>query len=554
MSGSGRGSRSWRARPLTADAFASYRARLTQTNLLKDPELLLTDPSGFGVTTATVLQRAIAWVMCCGYCPDRLWDEPDVREAFGNVRPQGKLNEMGVFAGIRGGKTLMAALAVVFFTQNVDLSQGRGAHLVRGEVPRVSIVSVSKDQAESAYNYIRGAVEGSPALRGLLSGTPTVDSLVLRHPSGREMEICVVAGSKAGASLVGRWCAGVIFDEAPLMSLEDDGLVNLRDMVTNVRPRMLTGSKILYIGSPWGNDGFVYKIFEDNFEKPDQKVVVVKARGDKLNPVAWTPEEQQLLLDKDERSYRVNFLAEFMDPESAMYSSRSVDAAMTRSEPVVPPTPGKKYSAAIDPGTRGNAWTFGIAETDDNVHYNVVYVQQWRGGYTPLVPSEVFREMLPRLEEYGCRQSVRTDQWSVDALRELALQQGIGLSEITLTPKNRNKRYESLKVRLDEGLLELPPDPQVRSDLLNVKKRITTEGFKIVLPETTDGRHCDYAAMLALLAGDYLEASLAPGVLAVQPGRPKDDDDGDVDMEPPGPYSWLGDNGENFGDRDHDEL
>jgi hypothetical protein len=486
-----------------------YRAKLTGSRLMNDPEELLTSPAGFGVTQATVLQRAVAWVMCCGYCPDRLWAEPDVQEAFGGVRPGLKsFNEMGVFAGIRGGKTIMAGLAVVFATQNIDLSKGRGASLIRGEVPRVSIVSVSKDQAENAFNYIRGAVEGSSALSPLLVGKPTTDTITLRHPSGRDMEICVVAGSKAGSSLVGRWCAGVIFDEAPLMSLEDDGLINIRDMATNVRPRMLGGAKILYIGSPWGNDGFIYNICQDNFGKADQKVVVVRARGDKLNPTAWTKEEQEFLRDNDERSYRVNFLAEFMDPESAMYSSASVDLAMRRADMALPPEPGKRYTAAMDPGTRGNAWTFGIAETDDNVRFNVVFACQWRGGSTPLVPSEVFKEMAEHCALYGCAASVRTDQWSVDAMRELALQAGIGLSPLTITVANKTKLYESVKVRLDEKLLELPPDQVMRSDLLNVKKRVIPDGgFKVVLPETNDGRHCDYAAMLALLCGDYLQPS-----------------------------------------------
>ncbi len=394
-------------------------------------------------------------------------------------------------------------------------------------------MSVSKDQAEAAYNYIRGAVEGSPALRPLLVGKPTVDTITLRHPSGRDMEICVVAGSKAGSSLVGRWCAGVIFDEAPLMSLEDDGLINLRDMVTNVRPRMLAGAKILLVGSPWGNDGFVYKFCQDNFGKPDQKAVVVKARGDKLNPVAWTPEEQEELRSKDERSYRVNFLAEFMDPESAMYSSASVDAAMRRTELVVPPEPGKRYTAAIDPAVRNNAWTFCIAETEDNRRFNVVLAKQWKGGSTPLVPSEVFKEMAPDLDAYGCKLSVRTDQWSVDALRELALQQGIGLSSVTITVSNKTKMYESVKVRLDEHLLELPPDPAMRSDLLNVKKRISADGgFKVVLPETGDGRHCDYAANLAILCGDYLEASGEVARLTEAQAYRQLDDPDDVDWTP----------------------
>ncbi len=510
-----------------------YRASLTSAKLLQDPELLLTHPSGFGVSEATPLQRAIAWVACCGFCPDRLWAHPDVSEAFGGVRPTGKLNEMGIFAGIRGGKTILASLCVVFATQNIDLTKGRGAHLIRGEVPRVSIVSVSKDQAESAYNYIRGAVEGSSALRPLLVGKPTVDTITLRHPTGREMEICVVAGSKAGSSLVGRWCAGVIFDEAPLMSLEDDGIINLRDMVTNVRPRMLAGAKILLVGSPWGNDGFVYKLCQDNFGKPEQKAVVVKARGDKLNPVAWTPEEQEELRAKDERSYRVNFLAEFMDPESAMYSSFSVDQAMAEGYESQPPEPGKTYTAAIDPGFVSNSWTFCIAETADNVRYRVVLAMQWTGnGHEPLVAGQIFEEMLPLLQAYRCERSVRTDQYAAPPLIEIALSKGIGLSQITITTANKYKLYSSIGVRLDNEYLKLPRNEAMRSDLLNVKKRVAgTGGFKVVLPETNDGRHCDYAATLAILCGDYLEASgEAQRKAEAQAARLEDDDD--VDWTP----------------------
>lgn len=510
-----------------------YRAHITSSKLLSDPEVLLTDPQGFGVTEATPLQRAIAWVMCCGHCPDRLWEHPDVQEAFGTVRPR-PLNEMGVFAGIRGGKTILAALCVVFATQNIDLSKGRGKHLIRGEVPRVSIVSVSKDQAESAYNYIRGAVEGSPALRSLLVDKPTVDTITLRHPSGRAMEICVVAGSKAGSSLVGRWCAGVIFDEAPLMSLEDEGLVNIRDMVTNVRPRMLAGAKILLIGSPWGNDGFVYNFCTENFGKPDQKAIVVKARGDKLNPVAWTPEEQEELKAKDERSYRVNFLAEFMDPESAMYSSFAVDQAMAEGYAVKPPEHGKTYTAAIDPGFVSNSWTFCIAETVDNVRYEVVLAMQWTGnGKEPLVAGNVFDEMLPYLHAYRCQQSVRTDQYAAPPLIEIALSKGIGLSSITITRANKYKLYSSVGVRLDSGYLTLPRNQELRSDLLNVKKRVSSEGgFKVTLPETNDGRHCDYAATLAILCGDYLEASAEVQKRTEQAKIVEDPDDVDWTIRP----------------------
>jgi hypothetical protein len=134
--------------------------------------------------------------------------------------------------------------------------------------------------------------------------------------------------------------------------------------------------------------------------------------------------------------------------------------------------------------------------------------------------------MAVDLEAYGCKESCKTDQWSVDAMRELALQHGIGLSLTTITAADKTKLYESVKVRLDEHLLELPPEPALRSDLLNVKKRVSADGgFKVVLPETNDGRHCDYAAMLALLCGDYLQSSGETRAAEVKPATPEDPDD-----------------------------
>ena len=513
----------------------AYRAKATTSRLLSDPEQLLCDGAGFGLTNATPLQRAIAWFIGCGYIPDKLWGVEDVQTAFGGQRPSGRSEEFGIVAGIRGGKTLMAAMAVAWATQHVDLETGRGAHMVRGEVPRVSIVSVSKDQAETAFGYLSGAFTGSPALSSLLVCPPTTDTITVRHPSGRPIEICVVAGSKAGASLVGRWCAGVIFDEAPLMALDDEGKIRLKDMATQVRMRMLKGAKIMYIGSPWGNQGYIYDSFHQNFGKENASCVWVKAQGWMLNPVVWTPEEQAWAKANDERGYRLNCLAEFMDPEEAMYSSVAIDQAMKRTELVKPPEDDKTYTAAIDPGTRGNAWTFAIAETEDNLKYDVVYTQQWIGSTgRPLVPGEVFDEMLPVLQAYRCAGSVKSDQWSVDALRELAFIRGIGISPITITPQNKLKLYESVRVRLNSGLLSLPPDPVYRADLLSVKKRLTSEGFKVILPESSDGRHCDFAAVTAILVGDYLESSAERRPAAEEgPGEEKDDE---YWAEPPDPW------------------
>src|SRR5678815_525909 len=127
-------------------------------------------------------------------------------------------------SGIRTGKSLLAACAAFHMAVTCDVSSLRP-----GEIPRVSVVSLKKDLADVIVNHLVGSVKASALLRPFLMGEPTGDGLMIRHPSGTPVEICVVAGSRAGASLVARWSAGCIFDEFPRMTGEDDAVINWDD-------------------------------------------------------------------------------------------------------------------------------------------------------------------------------------------------------------------------------------------------------------------------------------------------------------------------------------
>ena len=69
------------------------------------------------------------------------------------------------------------------------------------------------------FGHIVGRMMASPLLSKLILETPTADTLMVKHPSGRPVEIKVVAASKAGSSLVARWSAGgdEVPEGAPLM-------------------------------------------------------------------------------------------------------------------------------------------------------------------------------------------------------------------------------------------------------------------------------------------------------------------------------------------------
>jgi hypothetical protein len=476
-------------------------------------EDLVTSPDGFGLEAATPVQRAAMWVLQDNTVPDKYWADPEVQEAFGHVRPTARsphvAREVLMLAGIRGGKTLICAAAVLWFAIKARLDVGPGKHMKAGERPRASLVSARLDNANEAYNYLHGALTTKPRLMPFLHGKPTATKFTIRHPSGRLIDIKVVAMSKHGVNLVSRWCVVVLFDEAPrISSSEADGKINLKGMVSGVRARLLHGAPIIYIGSPIGAIGYCYDLYAQNFEKPDNKVTVIKAKGRWLNPTVWTPEVEAALKEADHDTWLTDCEAEFRDVEMQMFSSTMLEACFRHDTPVRAPVAGKVYTAWMDPGTRRNAWTFLIAETSDNVKFDICLVKEWQGSQgMPLNSFGVFKEIKELIQPYGVK-SVGSDQYAIDPLKDIARTVGIDVHGLEFTSANKTKRYKSVQTRVNAGFFSIPYSDAFRADMLNVKQVILSDGsLKIKLVETEDGRHCDFAAGLALLCGGYLEES-----------------------------------------------
>ncbi len=482
-------------------------------------EGLLTHPEAFALTTASPLQRAICRVADGLPLGDHLATHPDVAAAMGDVSsltPGIRPAELLILSGVRVGKSLLAAALAVRAALTCDLSGIRP-----GEPVRVSVVSLTVDLARVVFDHIVGTLVHKPALRKLLVNSPTADSVDVMHPSGHVVEIKVVAGSRAGSSLVARWSAGVIFDEAPRMNGEEDGVVNFDDARRAALGRLLPGAQLVAIGSPWAPRGPVYQMVQEHWQKPSARLVVVRAPAPAMNPNWWTPDRVDKLRQQDEQAYRTDVLGEFSDPESSLFSSGELDRCTRTGGPLVlEREPRHDYRAAMDPGTRGNAWTLAIAtlrRVGGKDISTIVLAKQWQGSKTdPLNPDTVLKDIAADCLRYGL-DSVTTDQWSADALRAIADRHKLYLHIETITAPRKVELYESLRARLADGALELPPDPQVRADLLSLRKRVTTNGISIELPRTADGRHADYAPAIALAVEKYLSPPTdAPPVLTGQ--------------------------------------
>lgn len=384
------------------------------------------------------------------------------------------------------------------WSQACDVSRLRA-----GEVPRIPVLSLDKDKAEVVFQHIAGSVMGSPFLREILLEEPLKDSLLLRHPSGRPVEVMVTAGKKSGGAVVSRWLAGIIFDEFPRMDGAGDAVVNYTETRRAAQDRLLPGGQVVNIGSPYAPFGPAFEQVNEYWGKPSKRLVLIKAPAWVMNPVWWTPERVAKSREKPD-VYRTDCLADFATPDEAMLSVELIERA-TRGEPrVLPAEPGCAYTAAIDPATRGNGWTLIIA-TRKGKRKIIVRAEEWRGSRSePLNPDVVLQEIAATLEPYRVK-TVKTDQYMGDALTALARRHKLALIQIATSSQERAERWLAIRTRLEMGEIEIPPVPALRSDLLHLRKRTTTTGMGVELPETSDGRHCDYAPALMLALSQYLD-------------------------------------------------
>lgn len=465
-------------------------------------ERLFTSREGFGVENATNVQRAICRASD-GLDLGDLWKDADVRAAFGGARPLlGMPFELCILGAERGGKSMIVSAGAVRASQNCDVSK-----LSSGDIPRVPVVSTDMDAAKATFNHIAQNVRQKPLLRQLMVKEPTNDSVWLRHPSGIAVEIKVVPLAKHASTLVSRWFASVIFDEATRMADESGGVKNLTEARRAVRARILKGGQLMDVGSPYAPLGPIHDLVKKRFGKPSAQCLVVKAPGPVMNPVHYTPEFCEDLRLSDEASHRINVLCEFLDSEEAFFSSVEVERSIRELPVALPANDALQYVATMDPATRGNGWTLTIGTCTGfggpggaMPVYKIAVARQWVGSkVSPLNADHVLGEIALLCAEYGISHVI-TDQYAVDLLAVIAERHGLSLQSVNYNTEQFLEMCETLKLFISNACLELPPDPMLRQDLVSTRKRATMAGYRVLLAKTADGRHGDFVPPLALFA------------------------------------------------------
>jgi hypothetical protein len=443
---------------------------------------------------------------------------PEVEERTGSRYMLGPVDSLErprvvyLIVGVRTGKSLLAALVAIRAALTCDLSGIKHTN----EAVRVSVLSLRKDLAQVIRDHIDGIIERSPLLQQLVLPSHTdADRISLMHPSGRRIEIMVVAGARTGAAVVSRWSAGVIVDEAPRFAGANDAKVNFEDLMSASLTRLVPGAQFLAIGSPWAAYGPVYDAVQKYWKRPADGTLVIRSAAPPWFMGWWTPKLIDEIRESPQGSvsYKADVLGEFVELATDALSAADIEACRGH-EPLKHHDPTLVHVAGMDPGMKRNAWTLVVARQAEMTlpvadeegkpvtapTLEVVLARQWLPPPDgALDPAYVLAEMGPLLQGYGIS-TVYTDQHCAVPIRTLASQRGLIAAQVDLTQDEKIQLIGELSAKMALRRAWLPDDAQLCDDLKRVRRIATSgsRGLRIELPQTGDGRHCDYVPALML--------------------------------------------------------
>lgn len=398
--------------------------------------------------------------------------------AGGREPPAGRVSELWVIAGRRGGKSRMAAAVATYLGAFIN----HKPNLAPGERGHVLALSATRGQAKVVRDYCRGFLEESPILKQKIANC-TADEIEL---SGR---ISIGTHAASHRSVRGRTLIAAIFDEASFWRDETSATPDL-EVYRAVLPALATTNGMLVgISSPYRKAGLVFQKFRDCFGKDDPSILVVQAATPTLNP---TIDEGVISRARavDPEAARAEWNAEFRADIKALFDDALIDEAIDTDRPLeLPPQAGLRYVAFADASAgRKDRFTFCVGHVDEDGAFVADVV---RGRQPPFDPATVAAEFAALGKSYGIRRIVGDNyagEWVSQAFRKA----GVDYVRSKLT---RSQLYLEALSPFARHLVRLPDVPELTRELRLLERRTSRSGRDSV-DHPVNG-HDDYANVVA---------------------------------------------------------
>ena len=414
-------------------------------------------------------------------------------------------SQLACVFGRRSGKTDAVGGTILAYESALG---GHHEFVSASQTPFMYIISHKKENSVENLGFVKDALESSPTLRKQITSS-TTESITLKNG-------VVITG--AHPSIRGQRGLAVpvyVADEANFWYVDEASANPDTAVQTALRyaQRQFPRSKRVWLSTPFVKRGVFYGLYEAGTQGCKLRNEDLVARY-KNTLVCWGPTaalENPMVtkakleedLAEDPEKYQQESNARFADSISGFLSSNLLREAIDAGVGVrAPLEKGKNdYVMAIDPAFRHDAFACVVVHKQDDKVY-VDYAKRWvpeKG--VPLNPATILDEVTSIARKYHI-DTAYTDQYSNEALRQLALDRGLGLADISWTVASKPKIWANFRNLVNHHNIKLL-DPQYNehasvmfTELVRMERTLTGGGnIQIKAP---NGEHDDMAMAVAM--------------------------------------------------------
>jgi hypothetical protein len=443
---------------------------------------------------------------------------PDERRAFealtGRTRPpREKPAELFVIAGRRSGKSRFAGACGV-------RAASRQYPLAPGETAVVGMAAADRDQARVVLQYATAPFREEPALRPLVrprSGWQALRDLVAReHRWGVDLVtgVSIEVRTSHFGKIRGRTFALAVADEAAFWAAED-GSNPASEVLGAIRPGLVTlGGQLVVISTPWAKSGPLYDAFTKHFGQDDDRVLVVKAPSQALNPCIPEAVVREAL-DRDETAARSEWLGEFRNDLESFISQEAIRRVVVPGRTELAPRLGEEgdYAGFLDAadGAGQDSFTAAVChlerEEDEQgvAGRTLVVLDAVREIRPPFNPTPAAATIAAFLKSYGLTE-VWGDRWARSWVAEAFARYGLALWPC---PQTKSELYGNFLPLVTTVSVELLDHPRLLAQLHALERRPGASGRDSIDHGRATG-HDDVINSVAGAAVMIQAASAAP--------------------------------------------
>ena len=320
-------------------------------------------------------------------------------------------------------------------------------HVAPGDTAVVAIVSKDRPDAKERLNTIEGILN----VLGI-KFKATAERIDL---ADRDLAFRVYTATVAGVSGFSGIC--VICDEVAKWMDKEAGANPATEVLASVRPTMagLPNARIFLSSSPWGN----WDAHARAFDSGDSDLQCVAFAETWVARPALTKADTRRL-EPDERVWLREYGAVPMEGDEDSLFPPNLLTACTRTGGGIGREVGVSYVAAMAPALAHDAWSLVIAARGKGSV--LVDLAECRGG---VEPAKVLPDVKAKLAEYGLTSVLSTR----DGLAHVEAAHRLGFHiRVATTPLV--DLANAMLTRISRGEDDLPPDPDLRADLLALQR------------------------------------------------------------------------------------